>query len=527
MKTMLSVQPVIRLFALHRRRTAALLFLTCTSALLYGVGDPVSLKLLVDTLSRNDTRAFVLLALLFLALYTGIRLARWRAVLVTQDLKNDVYEDVTTRMFRTFFRLPYREITKDRAYYVSRISDEPLQIAQGVDVVTKLAGALATMIGALTVCLWLSWKIAIVLSVIVPVLLRLSARYGSRISGAVSDEKEMQARFREGLGRAVASYKTVNMFGLHEVVESQVSLRLRAYLRLFYGRVAIAAAFQAISGIFLSYAEMIVLLGAGIEVIRGDLTIGGLFGFTSAYWRVVGAFKQIADLVPEAAELSSLLKRAEEFHGRVRDEVEGDHESIMLEGAAFAYENKRVFESLDLAVGRGERLLVTGPNGSGKTTLAHIVTGFLPIDEGEAQLPRRCRMSGLLLPFEFIPGTLKDHVNFDQLSSARQAQFLRLVDRFNLGDKLDRDPASMSEGEKRKFQIALTLFKDAAYYVLDEPLANVDSESKVIVMEEILESTRGKSLIVIMHDDGPYRDYFNRQLTLGSRTAEMLMPQVT
>lgn len=524
MKTIPSIRPVIRLLAPHKRRTAALLFVTCMTAVLYGVGDPLSLKLLVDTLGRHDTRAFVLLAVAFFALYTITRLARWRATLIAQDLKNELYDDVTTRMFRTFFRLPYREITKDSGYYVSRISDEPLQIAQGVDVITKLTSALATMIGALAVCLWLSWKIAIVLSAIIPVLLRLSARYGSRISGAVSDEKEMQAHFREGVGRAVASYKTVNMFDLQDVVESQVSHRLRAYLTLFHSRVRISAAFQAISGIFLSYAEMVVLLGAGIEVIRGDLSIGGLFGFTSAYWRVVAAFKQVADLVPEAAELLSHVKRVEEFHGRVTGETEANHESIMLEAASFAYENKPVFESLDLAVGPGDRLLITGPNRSGKTTLAHIVTGFLPVDEGEAQLPMRCRMSGLLLPFAFIPGTLKDHVNFDKLLPARQAEFLHLVDRFELADKLDRDPASLSEGEKRKFQIALTLFKDAACYVLDEPLSNVDSKSKTIVMDEILGRTQGKSLIVIMHDDGPYRDYFNRQLTLGSRTVDMLMP---
>ena len=62
----------------------------------------------------------------------------------------------------------------------------------------------------------------------------------------------------------------------------------------------------------------------------------------------------------------------------------------------------------------------------------------------------------------------------------------------------------------------MTLTKDADYYVLDEPLANVDPASKDLVMDRILERTDGKGLIVVMHGDERYHRRFDRCVDLGT-----------
>src|SRR5690606_25627785 len=140
--------------------------------------------------------------------------------------------------------------------------------------------------------------------------------------------------------------------------------------------------------------------------------------------------------------------------------------------------------------------------------------GFLAPQAGRAALPARRRMSCLLLPFGFIAGTLKDNADYARLDRQRRRRFADLAARLGLEDELDRDPASLSEGEKKKFQTILTLLKDADFYVSDEPLANVDTGSRDAVMDVIFEHTRGKALLVVMHGDERFGSRFDRELVL-------------
>ncbi len=515
MNRMETVRKALKLLARHKRRFVSLLVVTSVGALLSGVGDPVALKLLIDSMSAGNIRAFVVLAALLLVLFTSIRLIRWWSAMLVQQLKNRVYEDLTVGMFRIYFRIPYHKLDKGNGYYISRIGDEPLEVTGGVDRTVQLVSAVMVLVGALVVCLWLSWKISVVLFIIVPILLYLADKYGSRISDTADEEKEAQAQMREGLGRSVESYKTVNVFGLHGAVNREMNRRLQSYLSLLYARVKYSSAFQAVSGLCLSYAEMAVLIGTGIQVIQGNLTIGGLFAFTSAYWRVVASFRSITNMVPDLARLGSQIRRIEEFHLMATGVVEApDHDSIEFAHASFSFDGNRILRDFDLSIRLGETVLLTGPNGSGKSTLTHILAGFLTVDGGEAALPGLGRMSCLLLPFGFIPGTLKDNVDYENLPSERRVRFQDLVERFGLGEKLDRDPASLSEGEKRKFEVILTLTKDADFYVFDEPLAHVDLKSKSAVMEAIRDLTRGKTLLVIMHGEEEFRSWFDREVVL-------------
>jgi len=84
-----------------------------------------------------------------------------------------------------------------------------------------------------------------------------------------------------------------------------------------------------------------------------------------------------------------------------------------------------------------------------------------------------------------------------------------------LESRVECDASSeLSEGEKKKCQIVMTLLKDADIYVFDEPLANIDVESRDVVMRAKFEHTQGKTMISIMHGDEKYRDLFDRVIAL-------------
>src|SRR5262249_18871097 len=82
----------------------------------------------------------------------------------------------------------------------------------------------------------------------------------------------------------------------------------------------------------------------------------------------------------------------------------------------------------------------------------------------------------------------------------------------DLGGCMDKSQEELSAGEKKKVEVAMCLLKEADAYLFDEPLANVDVESKATIIRLILERARGKTLIVIMHGDAEFHARFDRVL---------------
>src|SRR5262249_54041674 len=131
--------------------------------------------------------------------------------------------------------------------------------------------------------------------------------------------------------------------------------------------------------------------------------------------------------------------------------------------------------------------------------------------------------SAMLSPFFFAPGNLKDNVQYDRLSDEKKQTFWQLVKSLGLESRVTADASSeLSEGEKKKCQIVMTLLKDAEIYLFDEPLANIDTDSRESVVEAQLGHTRGKTLISIMHGDEKYHGLFDRVISLKPAAAQIV-----
>jgi ABC-type multidrug transport system fused ATPase/permease subunit len=510
------LKAALHLLKPHLPGLSAVVLLSLVAGLLGGAGDPFFLKMLIDTLGSGDTRRFLLLAGGLLVLYTVMRLLNHFATILTVRIKNRICERKSLEQFGRFYRIPF-PLVRDRedGYHVSRIYDEPAQVTGVVDIATKTVAGGATLLGALAICLWLSWEITLVLSAVVPILLYLARRFGKKIRKTTEEEVENEARLREGLGRAVRSYRTVRLFDLEDTVQRRTHGLLGDYLGALYERSRLSSLFQTLSSISLSYAEMAVLLGCGFQVLQGNLTIGGLFAFTSAFWRVVNTYRGLLALIPAYAKIQAQMDRIRAFEDMGEEETSTVASStVALNGISLGFAETPVLKDFDLSLQKGERLLLVGANGTGKSTLAHLLSGFLKPSFGEARLPGRDRVSAFLLPCCFAPGSVRDNVQFDRLTEAQQRSFQHMMEVFRLDAKLDEDPEQFSEGEKRKLQLAMTLLKDADYYILDEPFANLDVESVDMVMETILEATEGRGLMVIMHGFEHLADRFDRTLRL-------------
>ena len=116
-----------------------------------------------------------------------------------------------------------------------------------------------------------------------------------------------------------------------------------------------------------------------------------------------------------------------------------------------------------------------------------------------------------------MPGSVSDSFAGLQASPESSARCRAVVDSLGIEPLLTVDPGELSRGQMARVQVALALGKDADMYVLDEPLANIDLESRKLIADSIRHFTKGKALVVITHGDEDLFGRFDRTLLVGRR----------
>jgi putative ABC transport system ATP-binding protein len=176
----------------------------------------------------------------------------------------------------------------------------------------------------------------------------------------------------------------------------------------------------------------------------------------------------------------------------------------------------------DLAVRRGEVLLIEGPSGSGKTTLLSILGLLLRPSAGrvrvrgrdvtalaEKELPAvRARTFGFVFQgFNLFPAlTAVENVALairmkDPSVRNGEEEARRLLSAVGLADRLDYLPANLSGGQKQRVAIARALGGDPALILGDEPTAALDSKTALSVMELLRGlAEQGRGVVVVTHD---------------------------
>ena len=175
---------------------------------------------------------------------------------------------------------------------------------------------------------------------------------------------------------------------------------------------------------------------------------------------------------------------------------------LTLEHAGKSWNGRQVIESATLHLNPGERLCFIGPSGSGKTTLLEIIAGIVPMDRGtravgftrigyafqdDALIPWRTARENILFGLSGI-------FNREEAES-RAAEWLN---RFGLGKDMDKKPAQLSGGMRRRLNLARCLAMSPDLILLDEPFAFLDDTWQAEVFHAVTEEAEKLSAAVIL-----------------------------
>jgi heme exporter protein A len=166
---------------------------------------------------------------------------------------------------------------------------------------------------------------------------------------------------------------------------------------------------------------------------------------------------------------------------------------------------KRIFDRVDVTLGAGGFLLVTGPNGSGKTTLLRVLAGLAAPTSGELELPARELVGYLghepLVYRELTP--LENLQLFGRIYRVpeRGERVGMLLERFGLWDVRHERVGTFSRGMQQRLGLCRVLLHEPALLVLDEPFNALDAAGAELLDETLVELSE-RAIVVATHDPG-------------------------
>jgi ATP-binding cassette subfamily B multidrug efflux pump len=450
-----------------------------------------------------------------------------RAVL---KLRADV-EDKLNRL-----PLPYFD-KQPRGELLSRVTNDIDNVAQSLQqTLSQLLTSLLTVVGVLTLMVWISPLLAAVALVAVPLSFLITAQIGKRSQKQFIAQWKHTGRLNGHIEEAFTGHELVKVFGRRKEVEADFETRNEELYKAAFGA-------QFVSGIImpamffignLSYVVIAVL--GGLRVASGTMTLGDVQAFIQYSRQFTQPLTQLASManllqsgVASAERVFDLLDAEEQLPDpSPAVEVRQPHGKVEFEHVSFRYTpDTPLIDDLSLVAEPGHTVAIVGPTGAGKTTLVNLVMRFYELDGGRITLDgvdittmKRETLRGeigmVLQDTWLFGGTIRDNIAYGNPSASEAdihaAAEATFVDRFvrSLPDGydtvIDEEGSNVSAGERQLITIARAFLANPSLLILDEATSSVDTRTEVLLQRAMAALRSDRTSFVIAHRLSTIRD---------------------
>ena len=176
--------------------------------------------------------------------------------------------------------------------------------------------------------------------------------------------------------------------------------------------------------------------------------------------------------------------------------------TLYLDNVTKVYDGakERAVDTLTMHIDEGEIVALLGSSGCGKTTTLRMVAGLELVTEGEIRVANRVvntlrpSQRNVAMAFEsyalYPPLRVRENIAFgllrDRVASAEiEKQVKQIAGMLEITDLLERFPPSISGGAQQRVSLARALIRNAAVYLLDEPMSQLEPQLRALLRARI------------------------------------------
>ena len=399
---------------------------------------------------------------------------------------------------------------------IARISDSVF--------VTSFVQGLCMIGGAVGLAI-INWQLALLVLCIIPVKILINSYYSKKRIKAFENIMEIYTKFAEWKGETVQGIHTIKLWNVfRRKLRDFTGLRRE----IIHNEYRLAETEQGNS---ITSNTVDALLNGALYVLcayfifKGQLTVGGLFSFTSYSSVVIGSISFLTRIKFYFAPVFPSLKRYFEFM-ETKEEHSGYLEvsqalpHIEFKNVTLHYNDKATaLKDISFEMNAGEKIAVVGANGSGKSSIIQLLLHFFEPSDGkitycgtdirEIKLGQYRNLFSCVEQKSFIfNASVRE--NIDPISWASDEKMMEIAEVLGvsafvsgLPDGLDTaagvDGSKFSGGERQKLAMLRAWVKPHKVLILDEVTNNLDIESENLINELMIHTDSSKIVIVVTH----------------------------
>jgi len=452
----------------------------------------------------------------------------WISQRIIYDMKNQMYRHLEY-MPHAFFT------TEKQGDIITRMNTDISGVSTVISVtLSNIVSNVATVITTAVALVTMSWQLAIVGVIVIPLLILPTKSAGRmrykalKASQAKSDE--MNQIINETL--SVSGSLLVKLFTREQKEYENFEGVNREVMRLQMKEQRSGKWFHMMMGIFTQIGPLLIYFAGGLLIIKNvnpALTVGTVTAAVALVNRLYRPVESLLNVQVDFTRSLALFTRIFDYLDRKNPIVSPENglkpdirqKDVVYDRVRFGYEDGAdILRDVSFTVPGGKMYAIVGPSGAGKSTIANLLPRLYDVRDGSVSVAGvdvrdmdlaylRSNIGVVTQDTYLFNGTIMDNLRYakDDLTQEEAERACRIA---NIHDFISSQPdgyntmvgnrgLKLSGGEKQRISLARVILKDPSILILDEATSALDSISESSIQSALEVMMQGRTSIVIAH----------------------------
>ncbi|NVY95629.1 ABC transporter ATP-binding protein [Lactobacillus sp. DCY120] len=419
--------------------------------------------------------------------------------------------------------------THDNGDLMSRAINDMDNIASTLQQsLTQLVTSLVTFVGTLWMMFTISWQLALVALVTVPLSMVVVGLVAPKSQRAFAAQQKSLGSLNSRVEENYAGHLVLKSFNREPAALQEFNEENNRLYHSAWKAQLLAGILMPLMTFVNNLGYVAVALFGGLQVAQGSLPIGDIQAFLQYVQQFSQPITQLANLantiqatVASAERIFQVLDEPELEPDLPATEAKADASLVEFDQVKFAYTPDRpLLTNYSLKVAQGEMVAIVGPTGAGKTTIINLLERFYEVQAGAIYLrgqdtrsmsreQLRSHLAMVLQETWLFTGTIYENLQYGNEAATKaeimQAAKAAHVDEFvrqlpqGYETVLNEEASNISQGQRQLLTIARAFVADPEILILDEATSSVDTRTELQIQHAMQLLLRGRTSFVVAH----------------------------